>query len=81
VPLSAAQRVTALEGSLDYLIQLQSAQLLEWTTSGMPPSFSVDGESYQWGAWLASIDAAIEAKLEQKQKASGPFIVRSRGRA
>lgn len=79
--LSASSRVTLLNGSLDALLALQKAQIEEWQASGMPPSFSVDGESYQWGQWLASIDAAITAKIEQKQRSSGPFIVRSRGRA
>lgn len=81
MPMSNADRVAVLNGSLDSLLALQQSQLSEWQQAGMPPSFSVDGESYSWGEWLRTIDEAITAKLDQKQRVSGPWIVRSRGRA
>lgn len=80
MPLSASQRATELAGSLDSLIALQKAQIAEWETAGKPPSYSVDGESYSWGSWLAEIDAAITAKIEQRQRVGGAWIARSRGR-
>lgn len=79
--MTSAERVTALGASLDYLLQLQQDQLAAWASAGKPPTFSVDGESYSWGSWLAEIDAAIDAKIGQRQKVSGPFIVRTKGRA
>lgn len=80
MPLSAAARSLALGSALDDLITLQAAQITEWVAAGRPPSFSIEGESYSWGSWLAELDAAITAKLEQINKVAGPFIVRSRGR-
>jgi hypothetical protein len=79
--MSNADRVAALDGALDALLAIQAAQLAEWQAAGMPPTFSVDGESYSWGQWLASIDDSIERKIDQKQNIGGPFIIRSRGRA
>jgi hypothetical protein len=63
------------------LIAIVKAQTAAWVTAGCPPTFSVDGESYDWNNWLTGKLAAIKDLTEQVQGIGPRFIVRSRGRA
>lgn len=78
--MSPAGRVELAGTSLDSLLTIKNDQLTAWLSAGMPPTFSVEGESYSYGEWLAAIDAAIEAALRQRTRVGGPWMVRSRQR-
>mgnify|MGYP000028093794 CR=1 FL=1 len=71
---------TALETARDALEAVIAAQTAAWQADGCPPTFSVDGESYDWNNWLAGKTAALKELNGLIQKRAGPFIVRSRGR-
>ncbi len=72
----------SLQASRDNLVALVEQQTAAWLAAGCPPSFSVDGESYSWNEWLAGKLQAIEQLQGLIQRVgSGPFVVRSRGRA
>ena len=43
-----------------------------WIAAGCPPSFSIDGESYQFNDWLKSLMDGIAA-LEERIAAGEPF--------
>ena len=75
----STDRVTRLQNSRDNIEQIVEAQTLAWVAAGCPPTFSVDGESYQWDSWLASKLAAIESLDKLIQRAQ-PFYMRSRHR-
>lgn len=74
--MTRRERLTAMRDSIERIIVAQTAA---WEEAGCPPSFSVDGESYQWDSWLTSKLAAIDSlnKLIQSAK---PFYKRSRHR-
>lgn len=71
-----AERLTAIR---DNLLQIVEEQTAAWVAAGCPPTFSVDGESYQWDSWLTSKTQAIEQVDKLIQRAQ-PFYVRSRHR-
>lgn len=50
-----------------------------WETAGCPPTFSVDGESYNWDSWLSTKLDALE-KLDAQIAKHSSGIVRSRYR-
>lgn len=62
------------------LIAVIAAKTAEWVASGCPPSFSIDGESYQWDSWLKTKNEELKGLTENLRLISGPFIVRSYGR-
>lgn len=71
-----AERLTAIR---DNLLQIVEEQTAAWVAAGCPPTFSIDGESYQWDSWLTSKTQAIETYDKLIQRAT-PFYVRSRHR-
>jgi hypothetical protein len=71
-----AERLTAIR---DNLLQIVEEQTAAWVAAGCPPTFSVDGESYQWDSWLTSKTQAIEQMDKLIQRAT-PFYMRSRHR-
>lgn len=71
-----AERLTAIR---DNLLQIVEEQTAAWVAAGCPPTFSVDGESYQWDSWLTSKTQAIEQMDKLIQRAI-PFYMRSRHR-
>lgn len=72
--------IDSLRSARDNLGAIVLAQTEAWVAAGCPPSFSVDGESYQWDAWLKTKVAEIDALTATMRNLSSPFIVRSRGR-
>ena len=62
------------------LVALVKAQTAAWEAAGCPPTFSVDGESYDWNNWLAGKLDAIDRLTQSIQTAGGPFLVRRYGR-
>lgn len=70
-----------LTAARDNLAAVVANQTAAWVASGCPPSFSVEGESYDWNNWLQDKKEAIENLTKQIQAASGPFLIRSRVRA
>jgi len=71
---------TSLTAIRDSLIATVAAQTAAWQAAGCPPTFSIDGQSYDWNNWLDGKTAAIEKYMQLIQKAAGPFIARSYGR-
>lgn len=74
-----ATRAERLTATRDNLLQIVEEQTAAWVAAGCPPTFSVDGESYQWDSWLTSKMQAIESLDKLIQRAT-PFYVRSRHR-
>lgn len=72
-------RVEALIRIRDSLLAIIEAQTAAWEEAGCPPTFSVDGESYDWNNWLTSKLDNLD-KLDQKIAKAQPFAVRSRYR-
>jgi hypothetical protein len=72
------ENLTAARDNLAAVIALQTAS---WVAFGCPPTFSIDGESYDWNNWLAGKTAAMESLTKQIQTVSGPYLIRSRVRA
>ena len=70
-----------LQTTLDNLERIVEAQTTAWLAAGAPPTFSIDGESYDWNNWLQSKMDAIDKYTDLIQKRGGPFVVRSRVRA
>lgn len=73
--------VDDLKAARDNLGAVVKAQTEAWLAAGCPPSFSADGESYSWNEWLKAKADEIKALQGAIQSVSGPFVVRSRGRA
>lgn len=63
----------------DSLAAIVQAQLTAWESAGSPPTFSVDGESYNWDSWLSTKLDALE-KLDKQIARHSSGIVRSRYR-
>lgn len=49
-------------------------------TASPKPTYSVDGESYSWSELFSTYTQQLEALEKAIQRASGPFVVRSRAR-
>lgn len=65
----------------DNLAQLIEIQTLKWLAAGCPPTYSVEGESYDWNNWLTSKTANLDTLNKTIQQMQGPFVIRSKGRA
>lgn len=78
--MSAAANIASINTAIDNVVAVIAAKTAEWVTNGCPPSFSIDGESYSWDAWLTTKNEEIKRLVETKRLLSGPFIVRSYGR-
>lgn len=70
-----------IQNAIDDLCKIVEAKTAEWVTAGCPPTYSIDGESYQWGEWLKNKTEEIKALKATLAVIGGPFVVRSRGRA
>lgn len=75
--------IANLETARDSLTQIVANQTAAWLANGSPPTYSIDGESWNWAEWLITKGNEIEAlnKAIQALSNAGPWIVRSRGRA
>ncbi len=71
-----AERLTSIR---DNLLAIIDSQTEAWVTAGCPPTFSVDGESYQWDSWLTSKLEAIKSLDALIQRAQ-VYYKRSRHR-
>lgn len=69
-----------LERIRDALLAVIEAQTTLWTEQGCPPTFAVDGESYDWNGWLQSKLDALK-QLDEAIARKRPFhrISRVRG--
>lgn len=72
--------VDDLKDARDSLVAIIKAQTAAWESAGCPPTFSVDGESYDWNSWLDSKIKALQDLTETINRVSAPWLVRSRGR-
>lgn len=79
--MANASIVESLGRSRDNIAAVIEAQTQVWRAAGCPPTFSVDGESYQWNEWLKSRTDELKSLTEAISALSSPWIVRSRGRA
>jgi hypothetical protein len=48
-------------------------------TANPKPDYSVDGESYSWSSYLAMLNRQLFVMEQSRQRADGPFEVRSSG--
>ncbi len=48
-------------------------------TANPKPNYAVDGENYEWSEYLAMLISQQKALEEARQRADGPFEVRSTG--
>jgi hypothetical protein len=74
-----ATRVERLTNTRASLLRIIDEQTEAWVTAGCPPTFSLDGESYQWDSWLTSKLDAVE-KLDGLIQRAQPYYKRSRHR-
>lgn len=74
--MTRVERLTAIRDSLEAIVL---AQTTAWEQAGCPPTFSIDGESYQWDSWLTSKTEAIE-RYTKLISSARPFYKRSRHR-
>lgn len=79
--MANAATVASLKRSRDNVAAIIETQTDAWVAAGMPPTFSVDGESYSWSEWLAARTKEITDLTDAIVKVSGPWVVRHRGRA
>lgn len=75
----ASAAALSLIASRDSVLAIIAAQTTAWVTAGCPPTFSVDGESYQWGEWLSQRLAEVE-KLNTLIQQLRPYWSASRMR-
>lgn len=73
----ASARAESLVRIQNSLLAIVEAQTVAWEASGCPPTFSVDGESYQWDSWLTSKMDVLD-KLDKAIQKETPFYIRSR---
>lgn len=64
--------------NLDTAIDNLAAKIAE-ATANPKPNYSLDGESYSWESWLAMLMNQMEVLEKARQRADGPFEVRSFG--
>ncbi len=76
--MAAVDSVIRARDNLALLIEMQTAK---WVASGCPPTYSIEGESYDWNNWLTSKMDNLNAMNQTIQQMQGPFIIRSKGRA
>ncbi len=48
-------------------------------TANPKPNYNLDGEEYSWSDYLQTLITQQEALEQSRQRADGPFEVRSRG--
>lgn len=73
--------VDDLRTARDNVAAVIEAKTAEWVAGGCPPTFSVDGESYDWNGWLSARTAELKSLTESIRLLGGSYIVRTRGRA
>lgn len=54
------------------------AALMAEITTNPKPNYSVDGESYSWGDYLAMLNAQLEGLNKALQTADGPWELNTR---
>ena len=73
-----ATRAERLTATRDNLLRIVEEQTAAWVEAGCPPTFSVDGESYQWDSWLTSKLDAIKALDALIQRAAVYYVTSRR---
>lgn len=79
--MANSQDVADLKAARSSLVAVVRDQAAAWAAAGCPPTFSVDGESYDWSSWLKAKSDEIRGLTELINSMSSPWVVRSRGRA
>lgn len=69
-----------LKTARDNLAAMIAAKTEQWLAAGCPPTISIDGESYDWQAWLRNMNEAVASQTDLINKVSAPWLVRSSGR-
>ncbi|MES2342315.1 MAG: hypothetical protein V4597_11600 [Pseudomonadota bacterium] len=64
--------------NLDVAIDNVVARILE-VTSSPKPNYTLDGEQYEWSDYLDMLNRQLLVLEQARQRADGPFEVRSRG--
>lgn len=79
--MGKAEDRAALEAERSDVIAILRARTQAWKLAGEPPTFSVDGESYQWESWRMAKLKEIEQITQMITALDSPYLIRSRGRA
>ncbi len=79
--MANTQITASLLQSIQNVATIINTQTALWVAAGCPPTFSVDGESYQWNEWLKARNEELQGLIASRQQVSGSWIVRSTGRA
>lgn len=72
--MAAADDALATLASLTAIVKAQTAA---WVAAGMPPTFSIDGESYDWAGWLKAMTDAIGEQTKLLVLLNPPFALTS----
>lgn len=69
-----ATRAQNLDTALD-----NAAANLAAITASPKPTYTIDGETYQWGELYELYTSQLEALEKARQRADGPWLVDSQG--
>lgn len=75
--MSAAD-VAGLQAIRSNLIQTLANETAAQLTGGAKPTYTLDGEVYNWSEWREKMTALIDSYTSQIQRMSGPYTVISR---
>lgn len=75
-----ATTAAQIQAIYDNLMTTLALEQVYCATHGPKPTYSLDGESYQWSEWEEAALRKAEA-LRKQINAAQPYIIRSRGRA
>lgn len=64
--------------NLDQAIANVTKLLMELTTNPKP-NYSIDGETWSWSEYWSMLNQQLKTLEESRQRADGPFEIRSQG--
>jgi hypothetical protein len=76
----SAQNLTNLQAIKSNLIATLAAEATYQSSHGPKPTYSLDGESYDWTGYRTAVIAAVEKLNSLIQLETTPFVIRSRAR-
>lgn len=66
--------------TVNLLTSITLAQVTAWVAAGMPPQFSIDGESYNYPEMFKALQEMVEKGAMLQQTLEGPFALTDRVR-
>lgn len=77
--MSAATQAR-LQAAYDDMATTLALEQAYCAAHGPKPSYSLDGESYQWSEWEEATIRKLEALKKLIQLEGGPYVIQSRAR-